>query len=139
MKTPRLVAFGVLSLLAACKSMQPVPLAFISQTNPAVVYLADGSGAIQAVANPRLGGDSVFGTVLGSSQEIAVPLREVQRVSTVRVNRGRTAMLIGGLTVAGGLMAYTLLSTAGGETAFYCDYNNPAPPTAPAQCSFPTN
>lgn len=105
--------------------MQAVPVAFISETNPPLVYLSDGNGVTQAIANPRLTGDTVVGTTVGSNLDVAVPLREVQRVSTVRVNRGRTAMLISGLVAAGGVVSYVLLNNANGKSTFYCDWSEP--------------
>ena len=124
MRIPKQPLTLVLLAAAACKSMQPVPVAFI-ETKPPVVYLYDGNGVTQAVANPRLSGDTVIGTTVGSNLDIAVPLREVQQVSTVRVNRGRTAMLVSGLAVAGGVMSYVLLSNANGKSTFYCDWSEP--------------
>jgi hypothetical protein len=109
----------------ACQSMQPVPVRFIPETNPPVVYLSDGNGVTQAIANPRLSGDTVLGTTVGANVDVAVPLHEVQRVATVRLNRGRTAMLVGGLVAAGGLMSYVLLNTDNGKSTFYCDWSEP--------------
>lgn len=129
---------AVLCALAAagCHSLQPVPLHYITETSPAVVYVADGFGVVTTVANPRLSGDTVIGTVPGENREVALPPREVQRVSTVRLNRGRTAMLVGGIAVAGTFMAYAVLSNAGGRSDFTCDYNNPS--YLGPQCNFPT-
>jgi hypothetical protein len=121
--------------------MQSVPLRFIPEANPPVVYIADAYGVVQSVAHPRLSGDTVHGTSVGDNQPVAVPLNEVQRLSTVRLNRGRTALLVGGLSAAAGLMVYTVLAHTGKEIAFFCDYNNPNPNTSPdaPQCAFPTN
>lgn len=115
----------LLATLWACQSMQPVPVRFIPETNPPVVYLSDGNGVVQAIANPRLSGDTVLGTTVRGNEDIAVPLREVQRVSTVRLHRGRTAMLVTGLALGGGLMSYVLLSNANGKSTWYCDWSEP--------------
>ena len=126
-----LFALGV----AGCQSLQPVPLHYISETSPAMVYVADGFGVVTTIANPRLSGDTVVGTVPGENKPVALPLREVQRVSTVRLNRGRTALLVGGIAAAGAFMTYAVLSNAGGRSTFSCDYNNPT--YLGPQCGFP--
>ena len=118
--------------------MQRVPVNFIPDTRPAVVYLWDDNGVPQAVANPHLSGDTVHGTVLGGSRPIAVPLSEVQRVSTVRVNRGRTAFLIGGLTVVSGLITYAVLAQASGDDSGFCDYDR-QPVDGASECAYPSN
>jgi hypothetical protein len=139
MKTRRVVAAALLPLIGACRSMQPVPVDFIPQTNPAVVYLSDGYGVTQAVANPRLSGDTVHGTTVGGNQPVAVPLNRVQRMSTVRLNPARTAFLVGGLTAVGALMTYAMLARAHGDGADYCDYDRQ--PTGPGavECAYPSN
>ena len=134
--SPR-AAVALLALAAlGCQSLQPVPLRYITETKPAVVYVADGFGVVTTVANPRLSGDTVVGTVPGGNRPVALPLREVQRVSTVRLNRGRTAMLIAGVVAAGAFTAYAVLSDAGERSDFTCDYNKPTFGGVP-QCGFP--
>lgn len=136
----RLLGAGVLlPLLAACQSLQPVSVRYLTETNPAVVYLSDGNGVVQAVAHPRLSGDTVLGTAVGGHEPVAVPLHEVQRITTVRVNRGRTVMLVGGITAAGGLLAYAVLSRAAGDGSEFCDYDNQ--PTGPGatECGYHSN
>lgn len=141
MTLSRVAALAALPLLAACRSMQPVSLQYIPEASPSVVYVSDGYGVTQTIANPRLSGDTVHGTTVGGNQPVAVPVREVQQVATVRLNRGRTVMLLGGLTAGGVLLVHTVLSHTSADKAFFCDYNNPNPnqgPDAP-QCAFPTN
>jgi hypothetical protein len=132
------MAAALLPLIGACRSMQPVPLEFIPETHPAVVYLSDGYGVTQAVANPRLSGDTVHGTTVGGSQPVAVPLRQVQRMATVRLNPARTALLVGGLTAVGALMTYAVLARARGDGSEFCDYDNQ--PTIPGtECGYHSN
>ena len=134
----RYFSAGALLLIAAgaCRTMQPVPVAFITETRPPVIYLADGFGVVTMVTNPRVSGDTVLGTTPGGAGPVAVPLREVQRVNAVRVHRGRTALLVGALAAAGAFTAYAVLSPAAGRSTFTCDYNKPTYDGAP-QCGFP--
>lgn len=133
--SPRGAAVLCAFVAAGCHSLQPVPLRYIAETRPAVVYVADGFGVVTTITNPRLSGDTVVGTVPGANTPVALPLHEVQRVSTVRLNRGRTALLVGGIAAAGAFMAYAVLSNAGGRSDFTCDYNNPS--YLGPQCGFP--
>ena len=133
--SPRRAAVLFAFAAAGCHSLQPVPVHYISETSPAVVYVADGFGVVTTITNPRLSGDTVIGMVPGGNTPVALPLREVQRVSTVRLNRARTALLVGGIAAAGTFMAYAVLSNSGGRSDFTCDYNNPS--YLGPQCGFP--
>ena len=131
------LALGLLG--AACHSLQPVPVSFIHSASPQVVYLSDGNGVTQAVANPRLSGDSVVGTALSGNGPVAVPLREVQRITTVRVSRGKTVLLISAFAGAGAMVAYAVLSKANGDDDGFCDFDQQ--PTGPGatECGYPSN
>lgn len=135
MRAPALL---LLATLAACHSLQPVPVSFIPSASPQVVYLSDGNGVTQAVANPRLSGDTVVGTVVGGDAPIAVPLDEVQRIATVRVNRARTVFLLGAVTVGSGLLAYAILTHAAGDGSEFCDYDN-QPNLPGTECGYHSN
>lgn len=102
--------------------MQAVPVDFISQVHPPAVELYNGRGVVVTVANPRLAGDTVVGTGIGG--EVAIPLNEVQRISTVRFSSARTAVLISGLVSAGAIVAYVALSNAKGREGVICEEDN---------------
>jgi hypothetical protein len=108
----------------ACKSMQPVPLAFITETKPALVYVSGEYGMVQEVANPLVSGDTLFGTKPGGNQALAVPLTEVQRVSTRRVSSARTIGLVAGLVGLGAVIGYAV-TAAGTPSNYYCDWSEP--------------
>ena len=124
----RWTAMVLLPLVAACSSIQPVSVGFINDTKPPLVYLSDAYGAIQAVSHPRLSGDTVLGTVAGENRDVAVPLSDIERITTMRPNRGRTVLLLTGLTVAGALAAYGFFSTSGGQSQTICTSQ---------QCAYP--
>jgi hypothetical protein len=137
MQRRRLVAAVLLPLVAACSSLRPVPdpLQFISQTRPSLVYVSYGIGITMMMEHPRVSGDSVRGITPGSREEVALAVTEVQSVSTVRLNKARTAALVGGLAVAGGVVAYAVLAGANGKSDFTCDYNEPTQNNGP-RCGF---
>jgi hypothetical protein len=132
---------GVLALLpvlAACHSMQAVPVDFIPAAKPRVVYLADAYGVTQEVANPRLSGDTVLGLVGGNP--VAVPLHQVQHMSAVRPNRARTVMLVGGLVAVSGLMTYAIIAKTRGDASQFCDYDQqPVNSPEPVECGYHSN
>lgn len=111
----------------ACSSLQAVPVAFISEVRPTEVQISNGAGVVRTLVNPRLSGDTVMGTALG--KPVAIPLREVQRVATVRFSRSRTAMLIGSVVTTTSLIAYVFILDARGKDKVVCDENNMAEDT----------
>jgi hypothetical protein len=127
MTARRFLAATLLSVTAGCSSLSPVsdPFRFINETRPPLVYVTYETGAIMMLENPTVGGDSLRGTRPGDPQQVALPVRQVQRVATVRFNGGRTALLVAGLGVAAGVVTYAVLGTSSGKSNFACDYNEP--------------
>jgi hypothetical protein len=103
-----------------------VPVEFITEASPPIVHLSDSYGVVVSIENPRLSGDTVLGTAMGQNRPVAIPLRQVQRISTVRFNGGRTALLVGGVAAMGALAAYAALANASGNSGYMCDYNEPS-------------
>ena len=113
-----------LALTAACSSIQPVPLEFISESRPATVDLYTGYGRHVAIDDPRVVGDSVVGT--GSKLEyVAVPLSKVERISAKRFSGARTFLLVGGVAVMGALATYALIAEGEGDAYMGCEFVNP--------------
>jgi hypothetical protein len=139
MNARRVAAAAVLPLVAACRSMQAVPVDFIPDTKPAVIYLSDGNGVTQAVANPRLSGDTVHGTTVVGNQPVAVPLSHVQRMTTVRLSRARTVLLVGGVATVGALVTYAMLVHSRGDASGFCDYDNQPMGAGAMECGYPSN
>jgi hypothetical protein len=135
LKTLRVVAAALLMLAGACRSVQPVPLNFIAETKPAVVYLSDQYGLTREVWNPRVSGDTILGMNGGGNKEIAVPLSQVERVAAERPNRAHTVLLIGGIAVVAGLMTYTVVTKAFGDGSQFCDYDR-QPVNGDAECGY---
>lgn len=117
MRVPLLV---VLLSSVGCASLRPLrePAQFIAKENPKVIYVTYKNRSVVGVAQPRVSGDSLYGTLQGQPARIAVPLSAVQLIEAIQPDGKRTALLIAGLTVftVGGV--YILLQTGKDES---CD------------------
>ena len=109
----------VLLLLSslACATIQPVrdPAQFLAKTNPQVVYVTYKTGAMMPVAEARVSGDSLFGTLKGLSYRVAVPLSRVELIEAVQRDRKRTTWLIAALAVAMASGVWALSQSGAGE------------------------
>lgn len=110
----------VLLSSVGCASLRPLrePAQFIAKENPKVIYVTYKNRSVVGVAQPRVSGDSLYGTLQGQPARIAVPLSAVQLIEAIQPDGKRTALLIAGLTVftVGGV--YILLQTGKDES---CD------------------
>jgi hypothetical protein len=93
---------------AGCAIWQAAPVSVIPETNPRLVRLVDGYGVRRDIANPRVSGDTVYGTAQEDDRAIAFPLSQVERILIRRVDRGRTAVLVAGLTFVGAIATYAI-------------------------------
>lgn len=126
MKVRRVTAAVILASSVACSRVREVfePARFIAEKNPPVVYVTQRSNTVVAIANPRISGDTVLGTLPGESGPVAVPFSQVHSVAAVRFDGARTALLAAGVTLASALSAYAFFGTAGGRSNWFCDYNS---------------
>lgn len=122
----RVTAAGILAASVACSHVREVfePARFIAEKKPPVVYITQRSRAVVAIANPRVSGDTVFGTLPGDNSPVAVPFSQVHSVAATRLDAARTALLATGVTLASALAAYAFFGTASGRSNWYCDYNS---------------
>lgn len=134
----RVLAVFTLVATTGCMSLRPVwdPGQYIAEHKPDVVYVMKGRQAVLTIANPRVSGDTVLGTLLGESEPVALPLSEIQNIGTVRFNGGRTALLVGGVASLGALAAFAFLSNANGRSTWACDYNEPTEDHERDPCGF---
>lgn len=116
-------ALIALALTAGCSSMQRVPSDYINEGKPAVVHLSNRYGIVTTVHHPTLSGDTVYGAATSGNQAVAVPLGQVDRISTVKFSTGRTVALV---TAATGVVALVAFTIAGGgtDTGWYCDWSD---------------
>lgn len=120
----RLVAVLTLALTVGCSSVQRVPVAYISDEKPPVVHLADSYGIVTTVGNPRLSGDTVYGDVVGRGRS-AIPLRQIEGISTRRFDTARTVLLVAGGVGVTALGAWAMFGGSSGTTV-QCDYTTRA-------------
>ena len=95
---------------AGCVSIQPLrdPAAFIAEASPPVVYVTHNSGALLAIAHPKVSGDSLVGTWSAISQPLALPLNQFKRISAMQRDKTRTTMLITSVSIITVTMGYLL-------------------------------
>jgi hypothetical protein len=103
-----LLALTVVSL--GCASVRPVndPASFIAEVNPRVVYVTHTSGAVLTLSGPRVRGDSLLGTWVGASQNLALPLEQVTRVEAMQRDKTRTTLVIAGASLTAAALAYLI-------------------------------
>ena len=106
--------------IGACATVQPVkdPAQFIPKANPQVVHVTYVNRTKMFVAQPRVSGDSLFGTMQGQSHQVAVPLNQVRLIQARQADKKRTVWLIAGLTVAAASSLWALGQSGAGES---CD------------------
>ena len=121
----RLLMCGLV-LAAACSSMQRVPVAFIADEKPAEIRLANSYGIVTTVHNPRLSGDTIYGKALGQDEPVAIPLRQIEGISTRRFDKGRTTALVVGSVAVMGLSVWAMFGGSSGDTEVTCDYSTRA-------------
>jgi hypothetical protein len=124
MKDARLSLLAALAASAGCSTLQPVgdPARFISEARPQVVYATHTSGAVVAVARPRVSGDTLLGTREGLSLPVALPLSQVERVEAVQRDKKRTTLMIVGVTAVTATLGILVAQAGAGEA---CDYSLP--------------
>ena len=123
----RAAALGLVALTVGCASVREVfkPAEFISAKHPQVVYVTQRSRTVVAIANPRISGDTVFGTVAGDTRPVAVSFNDVYSVSASRMDGARTALLAVGFVAGTALAAYIFTTTGDSNSGWFCDYDPP--------------
>lgn len=123
----------------ACVTVQPMrdPALSIPKANPPVVFVTYKDNSKVSIVQPRVSGDSLFGTWQGLDEPVAVPLSAVRSIGAFQKDNKRTTLLIAGIAAAtaGAVWSATLLiggtgscDTARGWTGQY------GPPPVDAEC-----
>ncbi len=109
---------GLVAVLAAavfltgCYSMARVQARYVTTDRPTMVVVRDADGAIFAVNNPAVVGDSLVG-MSDANDHLSLNLREVDAMVVRKFSKPKTYGLVGGLVgvtglvVAGAVMATT--------------------------------
>jgi hypothetical protein len=116
----------VLFSTIGCATVKPVldPAQFIAQQHPKVLYVTYSDNSSVPVSEPRISGDTLFGTAPGEAGGVAVPLHDLAQIRAVQRDHKKTVMLIvtvGALTAGG---VYTLTQVLGkscGSNSFHAD------------------
>jgi hypothetical protein len=118
------VLFGTIG----CATVQPVPnpAQYIDKAHPAVLYVTYTDNSSVPVSQPRISGDTLFGTAPGvaGAEAVAVALHDVTEIRAPQPDHKKTVMLvvaIGALTAGG---AYAITQAFGkncGSDGFHLD------------------
>jgi hypothetical protein len=129
MNSARVGMVALVLAAAGCSTLQPVrePAQFIPAMHPKVVFVTYKNRSIIEVAQPRMSGDTIHGTLQGHSTPIAVPLRQIQSIAALQHNKKRTIIMIAGLSVLTAATIYGIAGSWSGK-AQECDYKR-WPPT----------
>lgn len=115
-----------------CASLQQVrqPTKFIPDAKPRVVYVTFRNHSKVTITQPRVRGDTLFGTVRGAARPVAAPLSHIERVEAMQRDRKRTRWLIAGLglVTAAGVFALTHSGTSG--------YRHPCDLSGTEECDY---
>jgi hypothetical protein len=97
----------LIAFLPSCYNWQeygPTPQAGIQNAPPSTVYISRTGGSTTELRHVEVVGDSVFGEGVagrrGVRPRITIPLTEVERVRTRKLNAGKTAGLVGAVVGA---------------------------------------
>ena len=126
------LAFALFGTIG-CATVQPVPnpAQFIVQNHPSVLYVTYTDNSSVPVSQPRISGDTLFGTAPGvaGAEGVAVALHDVSEIRAPQPDHKRTVALIvaiGALTAGG---AYTLTQAFGGNCGSNSFHGTPEDPT----------
>jgi len=124
------VSLAVLALFGAvgCATVQPVPNAaqFIDQKHPPVLYVTYTDNSSVPISQPRISGDTLFGTAPGvaGAEPVAVALHEVTEIRARQPDHKKTVLLVVAIGALVGGGAYTLTQVLGsncGSDGFHLD------------------
>ena len=138
----RSLVIPVVALLAtACSTMQPVqsPTAYLETHNPTHVRIFSPAG-MSVLEAPRLSGGTISGFDLVERAESSINVGTIKRMEVKRIDRQRTAIFAGVLSVVGGAGLYMITQKQGSDPGLICDnyqvdqrcrVGNPTKPTIP--------
>jgi hypothetical protein len=111
----RLLLAGLAAGLGACTTVKPIePAQYFQKNYPPVVWVTQNDNAVVAVADPQLVLDTLFGTVSGTKQHVAIALGDVRAVRAKARDGMRTGLLVSSVGVgAVSAMYFLLLSKSG--------------------------
>jgi hypothetical protein len=117
MAIARMVFLTLVLGTLGCATVQPVrdPQKFIAESSPKVLYVHHNGGAIIAVTEPRITGDTLLGVREGIARPVALPMASIDHITAVQPNKKRTTMLVAGAVVVTGAVGYMLVQGHSGD------------------------
>lgn len=114
--TLRIACSILLTATIGCAAVQPVrsPTTFMAQKSPDKVWVADPNGEVFQLLNPRLLGDSVTGTLAGTSESLTLELGPGRTLFARQPSSTKTAQLVGVLALVAGLAVYGFIVGSSG-------------------------
>jgi len=124
MRAQRLVPIAL--ALSACTTLQTVdsPVTYLERNNPEAVRIYTQQGDLAVLRAPRLNGTSVSGFNIVDGEDATFNISGIQRMEVKQVDRGRTALFIGAMSVLGGAGIYMIGKAAGGKDLICDSYDN---------------
>jgi hypothetical protein len=123
MRAARLPLLVLVVSSLGCVSVRPLrdPATFIAEAKPPLVYVTHNNGAQLTIVHPRVSGDSLLGIWQDVAQPLALPLNHLQRIEASQRDKTRTRLLITGVSVVTGALAFLLTRTTS-ETGRPCNF-----------------
>lgn len=91
------------------------PAEYITAHSPAQILVLDNSGTIHLIEGPSIKGDTLTGIESGTPDSLALPVSQVEDAMVRKVGKGRTAVLIGGLTAGLGMAVVAVVTQGKGN------------------------
>jgi len=88
----------LVSVAAGCTTVRPIePAEFFAKNSPDVVWVTYPNKAVLQVSDPLVVGDTLKGFHSGTSNAVAIPLDQVQKVEAKLHDGTKTALFVTGL------------------------------------------
>ena len=108
------ILLPLVPLVTACSTVVPVhsPAEYIPLKAPSTVWVTKTDNSTLRLLSPQVITDTLSGFVEG--EYVEMPLSSVQSMRARQATPGRTALLVGGITVAGAIGVYLTIGRASG-------------------------
>lgn len=123
----RIVAAGLLLPAAGCTALRPLPTPgeYIARERPPRIYVLEADSSVRVIDRPSVDDARITGLFAGTLVPAELPLTGVVEVRARRPSPARTALLVGGIGAALGLVAYLAtrrdFDESRPENPFYCE------------------
>lgn len=112
----RPIAALLLATTPACMAATRVaPAQYLSQHQPSQMLVKGNDGTVMVIQNPEMRGEDVVGLEFGTPDTISVPVSQVSEALVKVKSPGRTAILVGGMTILGAVTIVGFAVAKGGR------------------------